>query len=338
MSEQTTTTTTPTLPAVPGETALEPVKHTTYLSQPIAMLVAKPVPPEQVPADVDDWTQMSIEERTELLEACAEELARNTSGITVSLPKITYPSSTQKAWQLPSDGDRLDYRAVLEAVVLTKAEGRAYYPATEDNAVKAGELPTCMSGDCINPDPESKVIQNPESKGGCAKCRHSQWGSGRAGEGQACKTRVLVYLALTKEPPKGLSKKEIEAIAMEDLIDDIPTQLNLPPTSLRPFSSYVVALVNSGKALSQFVTKFGLVPATNRGGTDYQGLSVSVGPKLTYKAYKKIKAMASTYETAMRFRRGKDLAQDLAMHEKSDQELAQGIPDPEMAASQTSIL
>lgn len=300
-------------------TALAKQDAMSFMGRPLSDVVRDTLPPETAPLSPDDWAAMSAEERTGFLIWFLDEFKQNTEGITVQLPRIKFPSSGSMWWSIESPDGKAIPVDEMRGVILTKAESRVFYkpnPNGEDKVVE-GQVPDCMSADCVVPDAMSGQRQSPT----CATCPQAKWGSGKGGVGQACKKRIRVY--------QLLRKLDVSTKTMTGELDDVPTFISLPPTTLRPMSHYVVQLAKQHKPLSFYETVFGLVPAKNKSGVDYSGLKPTPGAKLTYQEAMKVKTAKETYGEFMRFRTGKDLIEDIKADVQADAEAGVHAVDPD---------
>jgi hypothetical protein len=284
----------------------------------LAEVVKDAAPPETAPLDVKDWEGMSEVERLDFMVWLLDELGQNTEGLTVQFPRIKYPTSGSSFWELDMGDEKPVPVAVLEGVILTKAECRVYYPPDEsgEDEVTEGAIPLCVSADCRVPDDVSQEKQHPTCKG----CPKSAWGSGKGGRGQACKKRIRVYQLV-----RGLKmgKKGMECTGP---LEEVPTFLSLPPTALKPFAAYATTMVKGSKALSFYMTRLGLKDAKNWAGKEYSALDPSAGDKLTKEESNKVKAAKELYGEMMRYRGGKELIEDLAQDTPQGRDTSMDFP------------
>src|SRR5262245_12695809 len=105
-----------------------PAKRTDlYRGQPLAVVVSSKKPPEATPVSEAEWQAMSENERRELLLWFAEEEQATTEGITVTFPRVKYPTSGTMYWQVPTAEGQLKPISEISMVVLAKAECRVFY-------------------------------------------------------------------------------------------------------------------------------------------------------------------------------------------------------------------
>lgn len=124
----------------------------------------------------------------------------------------------------------------LTGIIVSWTPSRSYWPG--DDAVD-GTPPACSSTD-------GKIgigvrfAGDSDGSHNCASCPMAQFGSSTKAksEGQACKEFRQVLLL---EPGRYL-----------------PTLLRIPPTSLKPFSKYMVSLISINKPFFTVLTRIGL--------------------------------------------------------------------------------
>jgi hypothetical protein len=289
--------------------AIARIRPTTLAGRLLTELVKEATPPPTMPGTLEEWKGMSEAERLDMLEWFVGELQENTEGIGVQFPRIKYPTSGTSFWQVDTGESELMPVSALAGVILKKAECRVFYKPTADDSITEGAIPDCFSGDLITPDPEA---QNKQSET-CATCRQSKWGSGKGavdgkgGAGQACKTRVRVYMALRSLMPGKGGRMECTGP-----LEQVPTFLSIPPTGKTPMSIYVTTLSNQTKALSAVTTRFGLSPKKNKAGQEYSALDPSSVGIIDRAEARMIKGMKEVYGEMMKYRSGKDFLADIA--------------------------
>lgn len=274
-------------------------------------VAALPKPPETAPCTPEEWQELSAEDRVALLKTLAVFDEDTTRGLTIGIPRLKYPTSGTVFWDVPGADAGVK---TLNFVILKKSENRVFYPPS-DEPPKTGELPTCMSEDKITADPESIQVQSPTGK--CEDCQWSRWKSGKGGEGQACKVRVRLYIAMQNQ------------IGADKVIEPIPTFISLPPTAIKPFGDYASGMKKGRRQLQAYVTNFGLVKATNKGGTEYAKLVPSCGEKLGVKDFLKVTKMIEEYGPLMEWRGAKAMGEEFAAdaHQHQGDVDADGIPN-----------
>ena len=128
----------------------------------------------------------------------------------------------------------------LEGVVIHSSPRRAYWPGDEP---AQGNPPSCSSDDGVN------GVGDPG--GPCSRCPLNQWGSAQlgTGKGKACKETLQLFVLRSGEA--------------------LPVVLNLPPSSLRPWSQYVARLAREKRSARATITEFSLDPIKNSSGIVY---------------------------------------------------------------------
>lgn len=244
-------------PATTPSTALAPLSH-------------------GLPFTEDEWTAMSEIERRDAMVFFREEVAATTEGLTVTFPRAKFPTSGSKFWELPSVSGEPEALTEIEGVVVFKQNTRAWW-AGEDGKTSfeiTNSAPTCSSLDGVTP------METPGRQAmTCASCQHSAWGTGKEGRGQACKSRLNVFILRPS--------------------DEIPTLISLPPTAIKPFGAYAVGLRQKKSALIATTTIFGLQKARSSGGTEYTGIALRMGKPLAFADMKAARAISDAFESAM---------------------------------------
>ena len=235
--------------------------------------------PNGLPFEETEWAAMSEVEKTEALTFFREESATTTEGLQVTFPRAKFPTSGSSFWELPSVTGEPEAAKEIEGVVVCKQNTRAWWMGA-DGATSfeiTNTAPTCSSLDGIKPvESEDRQAET------CLKCPHAQWGTGKEGRGQACKSRLNVFILRPG--------------------DEIPTLISLPPTAIKPFGAYAVGLRQKKSALIAVTTIFGLQDAKSSGGTAYKGIALRMGKPLTFAEMKAARTISDAFEAAMRSR------------------------------------
>ena len=138
------------------------------------------------------------------------ELADDMDGLQLSFQRAKIPGGGVLQFELPGeDPENPDYVQTLEGVILFNHSANSYWPAGseyDDNTP-----PQCQSVD-------GKVGYG-DPGGICEACDYNKFGSDPNGGGKACKNMRVLYLLRSGEM--------------------MPIQLSLPPTSIRPFTTFV---------------------------------------------------------------------------------------------------
>ena len=127
----------------------------------------------------------------------------------------------------------------LQGVVIHSNPRRAYWPGNEP---AQGNPPDCSSDDGVN--------GTGDPGGLCKQCPLNKFGSAtNGGKGKACKETLQLFVLRSGEA--------------------LPVVLNLPPSSLRPWSQYVARLVREKRSARGTITEFTLDAVKNSGGIIY---------------------------------------------------------------------
>lgn len=144
-------------------------------------------------------------------EFSAEDLAEDMDGISLFFNRVKIPGGGMTQFEIPTENpDEPSYSPALEGVILHHHPACAYWPESEDDD-EEDQNPLCSSVDGIT------GIGTPG--GACAACKLNVFGTGAKGRGKACKNMHVLYLLRSGEM--------------------MPLQLNLPPTSIRPFKDFM---------------------------------------------------------------------------------------------------
>lgn len=140
----------------------------------------------------------------------AEELAEDMDGMQMNFPRVKIPSGGALQFEIPTgDPENPDYARTLTGIILFNHPHNTYWPEGSEDDENA--TPLCSSTD-------GKLgIGCPG--GSCASCAMNQFGSAAERKGKACKNMRVLYFLRSGEL--------------------VPLQLNLPPTSLKPFRLFI---------------------------------------------------------------------------------------------------
>lgn len=169
----------------------------------------------------------------------ADELAEDMEGLSMSFTRVKIPSGGMLQFEIPSDDpDHPTYSPTLVGVILHNHAHCAYWPEGNDDE---DNKPICSSVD------GKQGIGTPG--GICATCALNSFGSAAKGNGKACKNMRVLYLLRSN--------------------DYMPIQINLPPTSIRPWKDFMQqAFVMRRRATFGSVVQIGLKKDSN-GKDDY---------------------------------------------------------------------
>lgn len=167
------------------------------------------------------------------------ELADDMDGLQLSFQRAKIPGGGVLQFELPGeDPENPDYVQTLEGVILFNHSANSYWPAGseyDDNTP-----PQCQSVD-------GKVGYG-DPGGICETCDYNKFGSDPNGGGKACKNMRVLYLLRSGEM--------------------MPIQLSLPPTSIRPFTTFVnSAFLLRGRRVCSGLVQIGLRKGASNGFT-----------------------------------------------------------------------
>ena len=167
------------------------------------------------------------------------ELADDMDGLQLSFQRAKIPGGGVLQFELPGeDPENPDYVQTLEGVILFNHSANSYWPAGseyDDNTP-----PQCQSVD-------GKVGYG-DPGGICEACDYNKFGSDPNGGGKACKNMRVLYLLRSGEM--------------------MPIQLSLPPTSIRPFTTFVnSAFLLRGRRVCSGLVQIGLRNGASNGFT-----------------------------------------------------------------------
>ena len=164
-----------------------------------------------------------------------------------NLPKISVPRESVKFLLDTEDGEQAV--AELRGVILDTKSRRAYWKAAYGST--AGASPDCQSNDC--------VTGTGTPGGACISCPWNQFGTASMGGGKACREkRVLFFL------PEGAF---------------VPSVIELPPSSIKPWQDFKLALMARGSNPSRVITSISL-EKVSKGGKTYVSVSFKPAGKL----------------------------------------------------------
>ena len=167
------------------------------------------------------------------------ELADDMDGLQLSFQRAKIPGGGVLQFELPDeDPENPDYVQTLEGVILFNHSANSYWPAGseyDDNTP-----PQCQSVD-------GKVGYG-DPGGICEACDYNKFGSDPNGGGKACKNMRVLYLLRSGEM--------------------MPIQLSLPPTSIRPYTTFVnSAFLLRGRRVCSGLVQIGLRKGSSNGFT-----------------------------------------------------------------------
>lgn len=173
-------------------------------------------------------------------EFTAAELAEDMEGLSMNFQRVKIPGGGTVQFELPSDDpENPDYAKSLVGIVLYNHSACAYW--AEGDEYDENAVPLCSSID------GKQGIGTPG--GVCASCALNRYGTAPNGRsGKACKNMRIIYLLRSGEC--------------------MPLQLNLPPTSLKPWRDFLnQSFLLRQRATYGSIIQIGLKKMNN--GNDY---------------------------------------------------------------------
>lgn len=208
-----------------------------------------------------------------MVESCdftAEELAEDMDGLSMSFTRIKIPSGGGIIFEIPTDDpDNPDSATTLEGIILHHHAHCAYWPESNDDE---DNKPLCSSLD-------GKVGIG-EPGGVCATCQLNTFGTASKGAGKACKNMRVIYLLRSGEY--------------------LPVQINLPPTSIKPFKEfYTKAFALRRRAPYGSIVRIGL-KQDNNGKDDYSVATFRRVADFSGEKLQQVKAYAANFKDQLK--------------------------------------
>jgi hypothetical protein len=222
-----------------------------------------------------DWDAMPIDERVGAIDFFRTEMETTTEGLSITFPRIKYPTSGSGVFESPTATERPEYLPTIEGAIIHKQLVRAFWPVGDPIA---NNPPKCSS-----PDGETPLPGPDKQAEHCSTCQWAQFGTGKEQSGQACKQRINVFLLRDAN----------------GVLEEIPTLLSVPPSQLKAFSDFAVQVRKAKSTLLSQCTKFSLVDASSRSGVKYKGLALQLGRKLTYPEMVAARTLATSFRDQM---------------------------------------
>lgn len=197
----------------------------------------------------------------------AEILADTFTGQQVSawdLPRAPMPSGGALQWTMESPLTGTVSVSELEGIVVAHRVGRAYW----ENDDVLGQPPNCSSDD--------GVTGRGNPGGSCDTCPLSDFGSDSKERGQACKQQQIVLMLR----PDNF----------------IPLVIALPPTSLRAWKQYIIALGGAAIRPWRVVTSLSLAADRNSDGVRF----ARAVPRVVARLEPEVAAAAGAYAEQIR--------------------------------------
>jgi hypothetical protein len=180
-----------------------------------------------------------------------EALRSNLEGEVLSpmdLDRVTVPAGGGTNWLIPTlDGEKNTSEIV--GVIVAVQNCRAYWSSDFGGA---GTPPDCVSEDAIT------GVGDPGGR--CQACPMAEFGSDSRSKGQACKQIKRLFVLR----PSSM----------------LPLVVNLPPTSLRPATRFLLRLAGSGLKYQGAVTRITLEKTKNSDGIAYSTAAFALAGRL----------------------------------------------------------
>ncbi len=138
-----------------------------------------------------------------------EDIADDMEGLAMSFARVKIPSGSLQFEVPTGDPDEPEHTSSLTGVILHHHRAHAYWPENDDD--ESSNTPLCSSLD------GKTGVGTPG--GTCVTCPLNAYGTAEKGKGKACKNMRIIYLLRSGEY--------------------LPLQLNLPPTSIKPFGVFM---------------------------------------------------------------------------------------------------
>lgn len=204
-------------------------------------------------------------------EFTAEELAEDMDGLQMNFPRVKIPSGGALQFEIPTgDPDNPDYSKTLVGIILFNHPNNAYWP--EGNEYDDNATPLCSSVD--------GRLGTGSPGGSCAACAMNAFGSAAEGRGKACKNMRVLYLLRSDEL--------------------MPLQINLPPTSLKPFRLFMSQTFSARRrATYGSLVEIGL-KKMNNGKDDYSVATFRLLSDFCGEELAQIRAYADSFKMQIR--------------------------------------
>lgn len=177
----------------------------------------------------------------------AEAFAEEMDGLTFAYDRAKIPTGGGLTFEI-GEGDDIDVEKEIVGIIVDHHPINAYW----SGVFSGGNTPP----DCSSLDGKTGTVH-----GTCAECLYNQWGSDMTSGGKLCKNQHRIYILR-----EGAS---------------LPILLTLPPTSLKPFGSYLSKrLLERGKLPRHVLTKFSLKKVANATGVAYSEVAFARGDDL----------------------------------------------------------
>lgn len=231
-------------------------------------------------------------------QGVAEVMEVNLEGIAASFPRIKFPSGGMLAFEVPSE-EGSDVAKELVGVVIDQVSTNTYWSKKYDGQ---NNQPDCFSADGkIGTRTPVATLPWSGSTMECSRCPLNQYGSGDDGKGKACKNNRKLYLV------------------REDEI--LPVEILIPPSSLKAWNTYTIALTSKVKPIDGVVTRIKLKKATSAGGIEYSEAVFQKVAELTPQEREAIRGYARGLRSAIRQQSSQPVEATPVKETDSDEEM-----------------
>lgn len=189
------------------------------------------------------------------------------------LTRLKVPSGGGTTWEFETltGGESVKTLDVVFGLMLGHQKSW-YRTSYEDSG--GGSPPDCSSSDGVtgignntmNADAEPGVFK-------CSECPHNTWGSAEQGDGKACTDWAMGFIF---RPGSRL-----------------PMLLQIPTTSVKPMSKYLMQLLDAGYDITEVVTRLELEPDKNKRGQKFSRIKPSMLVALPEEEAKRMDAIKS---------------------------------------------
>lgn len=181
------------------------------------------------------------------------------------LDRVKVPSQGSTNWEIPDLDEESVSAKVLSGIVLHSAPVRSYWEKGLDEG--GASPPDCSSNDLL--------VGVGTPGGDCLTCPMNVWGSDpKGGSGKACSERRFLFMLR----PQSF----------------LPLVVQVPPSSLRNLSQYMLRLAGTGTPYYHVTTNLSLEKATQGGGgLPYSKIVVKLGVRLSAEDSAKVDALSA---------------------------------------------
>lgn len=183
------------------------------------------------------------------------------------LTTITVPSQGITTWTIPSIEGEITTKEITGILVFSRMTRTWWEQSYDDTG--GGVFPDCFSLDAVHGI--GKMADLPDVQGICKKCPMDQFGTGKEGEGKACKEKRQMFMVLQDEI--------------------LPVLIRVPVKSVAPSKKYLLSLVSRRQPVHSVYTQLTLEQDKNKKGIKYSKIKFQkvgeVENKVASEAYAK---------------------------------------------------